>query len=284
MLNENITLVVIVTNPSKHTAIEVQGLYITLSHIARCEVLATTSFPPFTVKKLDHLFDNAPIVGTRLSIQPNHLQMIREEFERDFLYFNLGGKFGLYQRERRRGKDFASSNVRNSHFKAIMQELNCNMRISYLRDRKSELPTHAMDLALLKWPICIITGTVEHYRPLITNQRPGYSHVIMSFHECRGNVGDDVHIPLPGWVTEIGQSNGDMFFTDREGICNFECLTWGISKERVLRGWYQRERLSLLQHQPPPAASILKSSSIHSSSQTLSYIITNLDLKIGGDG
>lgn len=58
----------------------------------------------------------------------------------------------------------------------------------------------------------------------------------MSFHECGGNVGDDVHIPLPGWVREIGQSNGDIFFTDREGIRNFECLTWGIDKERVLRG------------------------------------------------
>lgn len=29
--------------------------------------------------------------------------------------------------------------------------------------------------------------------------------VVMSFHECGGNVGDDVHIPLPQWVTEIGQ-------------------------------------------------------------------------------
>ncbi|OIT07319.1 beta-amylase 2, chloroplastic [Nicotiana attenuata] len=28
--------------------------------------------------------------------------------------------------------------------------------------------------------------------------------VVMSFHECGGNVGDYVHIPLPRWVTEIG--------------------------------------------------------------------------------
>ncbi|KAL0397904.1 UNVERIFIED_CONTAM: Beta-amylase 2, chloroplastic [Sesamum calycinum] len=27
--------------------------------------------------------------------------------------------------------------------------------------------------------------------------------VVMSFHECGGNVGDDVHIPLPQWVIEI---------------------------------------------------------------------------------
>lgn len=58
----------------------------------------------------------------------------------------------------------------------------------------------------------------------------------MSFHECGGNVGDDIHIPLPQWVREIGQSNPDIYFTDREGRHNSECLTWGIDKERVLRG------------------------------------------------
>ncbi|ERM95043.1 hypothetical protein AMTR_s00009p00244310 [Amborella trichopoda] len=60
--------------------------------------------------------------------------------------------------------------------------------------------------------------------------------VVMSFHECGGNVGDDVCIPLPHWVVEIGKSNPDIFFTDREGRRNPECLTWGIDKERVLRG------------------------------------------------
>ncbi|KAJ6972322.1 hypothetical protein NC653_032791 [Populus alba x Populus x berolinensis] len=60
--------------------------------------------------------------------------------------------------------------------------------------------------------------------------------VVMSFHECGGNVGDDVCIPLPNWVAEIGRSNPDIFFTDREGRRNPECLSWGIDKERVLRG------------------------------------------------
>lgn len=60
--------------------------------------------------------------------------------------------------------------------------------------------------------------------------------VVMSFHECGGNVGDDVYIPLPEWVTEIGHRNPDIYFTDREGRRNHECLTWGIDKERVLRG------------------------------------------------
>lgn len=58
----------------------------------------------------------------------------------------------------------------------------------------------------------------------------------MSFHECGGNVGDNVHIPLPKWVIEIGGRNPDIFFMDSEGRQNHECLTWGIDKERVLRG------------------------------------------------
>ncbi|KAL5572842.1 hypothetical protein UlMin_022439 [Ulmus minor] len=60
--------------------------------------------------------------------------------------------------------------------------------------------------------------------------------VVMSFHECGGNVGDDVCIPLPHWIAEIGRSTPDIFFTDREGRRNPECLSWGIDKERVLRG------------------------------------------------
>lgn len=60
--------------------------------------------------------------------------------------------------------------------------------------------------------------------------------VVMSFHECGGNVGDDVHIPLPQWIMEIGSKNPDIFFTDKDGRRNHECLTWGIDKQRVLRG------------------------------------------------
>ncbi|XP_026379712.1 beta-amylase 2, chloroplastic-like isoform X2 [Papaver somniferum] len=60
--------------------------------------------------------------------------------------------------------------------------------------------------------------------------------VVLSFHECGGNVGDDVCIPLPHWVAEVGRNNPDIFFTDKEGRRNPECLSWGIDKERVLRG------------------------------------------------
>ncbi|KAK6142809.1 hypothetical protein DH2020_023157 [Rehmannia glutinosa] len=47
------------------------------------------------------------------------------------------------------------------------------------------------------------------------------------------NVGDDVCIPLPHWVAEIGRSNPDIFFTDRAGRRDPECLSWGVDKERV---------------------------------------------------
>lgn len=68
----------------------------------------------------------------------------------------------------------------------------------------------------------------------------------MSFHECGRNVGDDVCIPLPDWVAEIGRSNPDIFFTDRLGRRNPECLSWGIDKERVLRGRTASEVLILI--------------------------------------
>lgn len=58
----------------------------------------------------------------------------------------------------------------------------------------------------------------------------------MAFHEYGGTDSGDVLISLPQWVLEIGKDNQDIFFTDREGRRNTECLSWGIDKERVLKG------------------------------------------------
>ena len=58
----------------------------------------------------------------------------------------------------------------------------------------------------------------------------------MAFHEYGGNESGDTTITLPQWVLEIGKENQDIFFTDREGRRNTECLSWGIDKERVLQG------------------------------------------------
>ncbi|KAG0582771.1 hypothetical protein KC19_3G084900 [Ceratodon purpureus] len=60
--------------------------------------------------------------------------------------------------------------------------------------------------------------------------------VVMSFHQCGGNVGDDAYIPIPQWVREVGKENPDIFFTNCKGKRNPECLTWGVDEERVLRG------------------------------------------------
>ncbi|XP_022136332.1 beta-amylase-like [Momordica charantia] len=51
---------------------------------------------------------------------------------------------------------------------------------------------------------------------------------IMSFHQCGGNVGDEVYIPIPPWVLEIGGSNPDIFYTDRSGNRNKEYLSLGV--------------------------------------------------------
>lgn len=58
----------------------------------------------------------------------------------------------------------------------------------------------------------------------------------MAFHAYGGTESGDAFIKLPQWVLEIGEENPDIFFTDREGRRNKDCLSWGIDKERVLRG------------------------------------------------
>ncbi|XP_042505711.1 beta-amylase 8 [Macadamia integrifolia] len=60
--------------------------------------------------------------------------------------------------------------------------------------------------------------------------------VVMAFHECEGNVPGEMLISLPKWVLEIGKDDPDIFSTDREGRRNTQCMSWGIDKERVLRG------------------------------------------------
>lgn len=60
--------------------------------------------------------------------------------------------------------------------------------------------------------------------------------VVMAFHEYGRSESGEALIPLPQWILEIGKENEDIFFTDREGRRNTECLSWGIDKERVLHG------------------------------------------------
>ena len=59
---------------------------------------------------------------------------------------------------------------------------------------------------------------------------------IMSFHQCGGNIGDVVTIPIPEWVREIGETNPDIFYTNRSGNRNNEYLTIGVDHQPLFDG------------------------------------------------
>lgn len=59
---------------------------------------------------------------------------------------------------------------------------------------------------------------------------------IMSFHQCGGNVGDVIYIPIPKWVREIGECNPDIFYTNFKGTRNEECLSLGVDNQHLFFG------------------------------------------------
>ncbi|KAG5523797.1 hypothetical protein RHGRI_030702 [Rhododendron griersonianum] len=60
--------------------------------------------------------------------------------------------------------------------------------------------------------------------------------VVMSFHQCGGNVGDSCSIPLPPWVLEEIRKNPDLVYTDRSGRRNPEYISLGCDSLPVLGG------------------------------------------------
>ncbi|KAK7346793.1 hypothetical protein VNO80_21316 [Phaseolus coccineus] len=60
--------------------------------------------------------------------------------------------------------------------------------------------------------------------------------VVMSFHQCGGNVGDTCSIPLPPWVQEEISKNPDLVYTDRSGRRNPEYISLGCDSVPILRG------------------------------------------------
>ncbi|CAK7356239.1 unnamed protein product [Dovyalis caffra] len=60
--------------------------------------------------------------------------------------------------------------------------------------------------------------------------------VVMSFHQCGGNVGDSSSIPLPPWVLEEMSKNPDLVYTDRSGRRNPEYISLGCDSLPLLRG------------------------------------------------
>lgn len=59
---------------------------------------------------------------------------------------------------------------------------------------------------------------------------------VMSFHQCGGNVGDSVTIPLPKWVGEEINKDPDLAYTDQWGRRNCEYLSLGCDTIPVLKG------------------------------------------------
>ncbi|URE49025.1 beta-amylase [Musa troglodytarum] len=59
---------------------------------------------------------------------------------------------------------------------------------------------------------------------------------IMSFHQCGGNIGDAVDIPLPRWVRDVGESDPDIYYTNRSGTRNREYLTIGVDDQPIFDG------------------------------------------------
>jgi beta-amylase len=59
---------------------------------------------------------------------------------------------------------------------------------------------------------------------------------IMSLHQCGGNVGDTVNIPIPQWVRNVGKANPDIFYTNRAGNRNIEYLTIGVDDQPIFGG------------------------------------------------
>ena len=59
---------------------------------------------------------------------------------------------------------------------------------------------------------------------------------VMSFHAAGGNVGDTCKIPLPSWVLAVGERNPDVFFTDKAGVRNRECLSLGCDMQPLFHG------------------------------------------------
>mmetsp|Transcript_6721 Transcript_6721/g.13360 ORF Transcript_6721/g.13360 Transcript_6721/m.13360 type:complete len:657 (-) Transcript_6721:57-2027(-) len=66
--------------------------------------------------------------------------------------------------------------------------------------------------------------------------------VVLAFHACGGNVGDNAEVPLPHWVLSCGERDPDIFYTDKPrefspGRRNPECISlFADTESGILRG------------------------------------------------
>ncbi|KAJ6797067.1 beta-amylase [Iris pallida] len=92
------------------------------------------------------------------------------------------------------------------------------------------------------WGIIERNGPKEYdwraYRSLfqIVKEEDLKLQAVMSFHQCGGNVGDNVTIPIPKWVRDLGATHPDIYYTNRRGTRNQEYLSSGVDNERLFQG------------------------------------------------
>jgi len=55
---------------------------------------------------------------------------------------------------------------------------------------------------------------------------------VMSFHQCGGNVGDSVSIPLPSYVLEPAKKQ-NLFYKDAEGKASLDCLSLSADNKNI---------------------------------------------------
>eukprot|EP00928_Gymnodinium_smaydae_P100861 TRINITY_DN9_c0_g1_i1.p1 TRINITY_DN9_c0_g1~~TRINITY_DN9_c0_g1_i1.p1 ORF type:complete len:523 (+),score=152.70 TRINITY_DN9_c0_g1_i1:91-1569(+) len=58
---------------------------------------------------------------------------------------------------------------------------------------------------------------------------------VMSFHQCGGNVGDAVTIPIPSWALEPARSKG-LLYKSKTGVVSEDCLSLSADKEQIFPG------------------------------------------------
>ncbi|GFY99132.1 beta-amylase 6 [Actinidia rufa] len=113
-----------------------------------------------------------------------------------------------------------------------------------LEKQLKELRTTGVDGVMVDvwWGIVESKGPKQHdwsaYRNLfqLVQQCGLKLQAIMSFHQCGGNIGDAVNIPLPQWVLDVGELNPDIFYTNRGGNRNKEYLTIGVDNLPLFAG------------------------------------------------
>ncbi|KAH0895230.1 hypothetical protein HID58_057659 [Brassica napus] len=111
-------------------------------------------------------------------------------------------------------------------------------------NKHAELETTERNLKRLKEEACIDGVMVDVWWGIVESEAPkvynwnGYKelfkmikrlelkiHALMSFHKSSQNRKTT---SLPSWVVQVGKDNPDIYYTDRKGFRNDECLSLGI--------------------------------------------------------